>query len=69
MSQRVVGFVIDSLLADEDFRIRFIAQPVETLTDLYARGFALTPDEIDLFMQTNTETWFWTEKQVGDLVH
>jgi hypothetical protein len=69
MSQRVVGFVIDSLLDDEGFRIRFIAEPVETLTDLYARGFALTPDEIDLFMQTNSETWVWTSDQVGDPVH
>ena len=65
MSLRVVGFVINTLLTDEDFRIRFIAQPVEMLADLHARGFQLTPDEIDLFMQTNTVTWFWTKKQVG----
>jgi len=69
MSRRVVGLVIDSLLADEDFRIRFIAQPVEALTDLYALGFELTPAEIDLFMQATTATWFWTEKRTGVPVH
>jgi len=69
MSQRVVGVVIDSLLTDEDFRIRFIAEPVEALADLHTRGFALTPAEIDLFMQTNTRTWFWNEDEIGGPVH
>jgi hypothetical protein len=50
MSQQVVGNVIDRLLTDEDLRIRFIAEPVETMADLHARGFELTSEEIDLFI-------------------
>ena len=42
---------------------------METVADLYVRGVELTPDEIDLFMQTKTGTWFWAEEQVGVPVH
>ena len=63
MSQQMVGNVIDRLLTDEDLRIRFIAEPVETMADLHARGFELTSEEIDLFIHTNTRTWLWTYTQ------
>jgi hypothetical protein len=69
MSQQTVGIVINRLLTDEDLRIRFIIEPVETLADLHARGFELTPQEIDLFIQTNTWTWFWTGTRAGSRVH
>jgi hypothetical protein len=69
MSQQMVGIVIDRLLTDEDLRIRFIVEPVETMADLHARGFELTPDEIDLFIQTNTRTWLWTDMQSGLRTH
>ena len=65
MSQQMVGNVIDRLLTDEDLRIRFIVEPVETMADLHARGFELTSEEIDLFIQTNTRTWLWTDTQAG----
>ena len=69
MSQQIVGIVINRLLTDEDLRIRFSVEPVETLADLHARGFELTADEIDLFMQTSLRTWFWTELRAGSRVH
>jgi hypothetical protein len=69
MSQQMVGIVIDRLLTDEDLRIRFIVEPVETMADLHARGFELTPDEIDMFIQTNTRTWLWTDMQSGLRTH
>ena len=69
MSQQIVGIVINRLLTDEDLRTRFSVEPVETLADLHARGFELTPGEIDLFIQTNRRTWFWTEWQAGSQVH
>ena len=43
MSQQMVGIVMSRLLTDEDLRIRFTVEPVETLADLQARGFELTP--------------------------
>ena len=69
MSQQTVGIVISRLLMDEDLRIRFMIEPVETLAELHARGFELTSQEIDLFIQTNTWTWFWTHARVGSRVH
>jgi hypothetical protein len=69
MSQQMVGNVIDRLLTDEDLRIRFIAEPVETMADLHALGFELTSEEIDLFIQTNTRTWLWTDTLAGQRPH
>ncbi len=69
MSQQTVGIVINRLLMDEDLRIRFMIEPVETLAELHARGFELTSQEIDLFIQTNTWTWFWTHTRGGSRVH
>ena len=34
MSRSIVGIVIDKLLADEDLRIRFALDRVETVADL-----------------------------------
>jgi hypothetical protein len=69
MSQQIVGIVMNRLLTDEDLRIRFSVEPVETLADLHACGFELTPEEIDMFIQTNRRTWFWTEWRAGAQVH
>jgi hypothetical protein len=69
MSQQMVGIVINRLLTDEDLRIRLSVEPVDTLADLQASGVELTPDEIDLFIQTNARTWFWTEWRAGSHVH
>lgn len=69
MSQQIVGSVMNRLLTDEDLRIRFTVEPVETLADLHALGFELTAEEIDLFIQTNSRTWFWTDWPAGSQVH
>ena len=69
MSHQMVGQVIDRLLTDEDLRVRFVVNPVEALADLYLRGLALTPGEIDVFVQTDASTWFWREDQVRRRIH
>ena len=53
MSQRMVGIVMDRLVADEAFRIRSMVGPMETLSDLHASGYELTRDDVDLFRNTN----------------
>jgi hypothetical protein len=53
LSQRMVGIVIDRLLADEDLRVRFALDRIETMAELSFRGFELTPEEIDVFVRTN----------------
>jgi hypothetical protein len=59
MSQQTVGIIIDKLLSDEDLRIRFVVDRMETLAELYLRGVELRPDEIDLFCGTDARLWFW----------
>lgn len=65
----MVGIVIDRLLTDEDLRVRFALDRIETLADLSFLGMELTPDEIDVFVQTDARVWFWQREVVGDRVH
>ena len=58
MSQAHVGMVIETLLTDENLRIRFALERIETIADLCVRGVELTGDEIDLFCQTDARLWF-----------
>ena len=69
MSQRTVGIVMDRLLADESLRLRFEEDPVETVGEMLARGVELTPNEIDLFVQSDAQMWFWIDQRVGDRLH
>ena len=58
MSRANVGMVIDKLLTDENLRIRFAVNPIETVAELFLRGFDLTRDEIDLLCRTDAGVWF-----------
>jgi len=51
--QPTVGIVVDRLVTDEDFRVRLIIEPVETLADLCPRGFEFTSSDVALFGRTN----------------
>jgi hypothetical protein len=50
MTRNTVGIVIERLLTDEDLRVRFALDRIDTLALLRAHGFELTSDEIDLFI-------------------
>ena len=69
MSQQTVGIVIDKLLSDEDLRIRFVEDRMETLAELHLRGLELRPDEIDLFCRTDARLWFWGAEVLGERQH
>lgn len=69
MSHKMVGIVIHRLLTDEDLRVRFAVDPIETLADLNFRGVELTPDEIDVFIRTDARTWFWSRELLGAREH
>ena len=58
MSRASVGMVIDKLLTDENLRIRFAIDRLETVAELCLRGFDLTRDEIDLLCLTDADVWF-----------
>jgi hypothetical protein len=55
----MVGLVIDRLLNDQDLRVRFALDRIETLADLSLLGVELTPDEIAVFIRTDVRVWFW----------
>jgi hypothetical protein len=69
MSQHSVGEVMTKLLVDEDLRTRFAADPIETLAELHRRGLALTPDEIDVFVQSDARLWFGESERLAGWVH
>ncbi len=69
MSQQMVGIIIDKLLSDEDLRIRFVVDRMETLAELYLRGVELRPDEIDLFCRTDARLWFWSGELMDQRQH
>jgi hypothetical protein len=58
MSRAGVGMVIEKLLTDEKLRIRFALDRMETVAELFLRGFDLSQDEIDLFCRTDAGLWF-----------
>ena len=69
MSQQTVGIVIDKLLTDEDLRIRFVVDRIDTLAELCLRGFELSPDELDLFCRTDARLRFWGGTVMGERQH
>jgi hypothetical protein len=69
MSREMVGIVIDTLLTDEELRIRFLIDRMETLAELYLRGVELKPDEIDLFCRSDARLWFWGAAFTGERQH
>jgi hypothetical protein len=44
-------------MADEDLRTRFVLDRFETICEFQFRGASLTPDEIDLLLQSDSELW------------
>ena len=69
MSLASVEVAITRLLTDEEPRLRFAVDRVETLGELYAHGCRLTPSEIDLFIECDPELWFWLEHPVARRMH
>ena len=56
--ERALELVVEKLLTDENLRIRFALDRMETIAELCLRGFELTRDEIDLFCRTDARLWF-----------
>jgi hypothetical protein len=66
MSRVGVGIVVEKLLTDENLRIRFALDAMETVAELLLQGFDLTRDEIDLFCRTDPRVWFLGEMVSGE---
>jgi hypothetical protein len=57
MSQKTVQLLIGRIVTDEELRLRFVRQPLETLTDLREQGFELTASEIEALVETDRRFW------------
>lgn len=69
MSHYTIAIVMDRLLIDEAFRLRFEADRVDALGELHAHGLELTPPEIDLFIESDVRMWSWIAGRIGDYTH
>lgn len=57
MSQKIVQMIVGRLLTDEDFRLGFLGNPLEALSELIDQGFELTPGEVDALVRTDRTLW------------
>ncbi len=64
MSQKTVQLVIARLITDEDVRLQFLRNPVETLTAFRDQGFDLTSDEMDALVETDRELWAYAAGRI-----
>ena len=69
MSNQTIGIAINRLLTDEDLRLRFAIDRVEAIGELHAHGLEMTPSEIDLFIGSDLEMWFWTDRHFAACLH
>jgi hypothetical protein len=64
MSQKTVQLVIARLITDEDVRLQFLRNPVETLGTFRDQGFDLTRDEIDALIRTDRKLWAYVASRI-----
>jgi hypothetical protein len=69
MSRVGVGMVIEKLLTDENLRIRFAVDRMETVAEIFSRGFDLSQNELDLFCRTEAGLWFLGDPVRGEWQH
>ena len=69
MPNRRIRLVMTRLLSDEVLRLRFEIDRVKVLGELQAQGLDLTPDEIELFMLSDAETWWWADSRMAATLH
>ena len=69
MSRQAIEIVVHRLLTDEDLRLRFVVDRVETLGELHAQGVELTSSELDLFIESDARTWSSLDGRIALLMH
>lgn len=69
MSQTGVEEVVELLLTDENLRIRFALDRIETVAELCLRGFDLSPEDVELFCWTDARLRFPGDIARGERPH
>jgi hypothetical protein len=57
MSQKTVQSIIGRLITDEEYRLRFLNDPLGTLNELRDQGVELTGGEIEALARTDRTFW------------
>lgn len=57
MAQKTVERLIGQLFTDEELRVRFVQQPLETLIALRDEGLDLTNGEVEALVETDVRLW------------
>jgi hypothetical protein len=57
LTQRIVEMLIGRLVTDDEFRQEFLRDPMNTLSDLSARGLELSRTEISALVNTDRMLW------------
>jgi len=59
MSLKTVQSIVGRLMTDEEFRLRFLSDPLDVLNALRDQGIDLTTGEIEALLRTDRS--FWTD--------
>jgi hypothetical protein len=57
MSLRTVQVIVGRLVTDEDYRLKFLSDPLRALTTLREQGVELTSAEVDALIRTDRTLW------------
>ncbi len=57
MSLKTVQSIVGRLITDEDYRLKFLSDPMGALTVLRSQGVELTSAEIEALIRTDQTLW------------
>jgi hypothetical protein len=57
MSLRTVQVIVGRLITDEEYRLKFLSDPLRVLMTLRDQGVDLTSAEIDALIRTDRTLW------------
>jgi hypothetical protein len=64
MSQKTVQLIIGRLVTDEEYRLRFLSDPLGVLMELRDQGVELTEGEIEALVRTDRTLWTDTAERI-----
>ena len=57
MSLKTVQVIVGRLVTDEEYRLKFLSDPIHALTKLRDQGVELTSAEIEALIRTDRTLW------------